>query len=786
MKRIFRLISKWYKSLINFIKPNNNEIKGASHGLWIITILLWTLTIIFSLLQANDIYVAVLLIALLGLSVLSSRLASFVIKKVHFIPQNYKLTLFAVIPLLIIAFAFSYLLAISIIIVASIIGASAIGLRSENFKKFSLGQKIFRISGMVIGVVSIAIAIILYSVDGFDSEVIVNAALKSNNSIQLTSDNPGRFGNYDVEVLYYGSGQDKHRSEFADEVDIKTDSIDGTPFIDNWSGFSGWYRTNYWGFDEKALPLNARVWYPKGKGKFPLVLVVHGNHYMQDYSDPGYDYLGELIASRGFILASIDENFINSSWSDFIDGLKTENDARAWLLLEHLKLWHQWNKDTTNVFYNMVDTNNIALIGHSRGGEAVAHAACFNKLPYYPDDADIKFDYNFNIRSIVAIAPCDGQYKPASNKTNLENIDYFVLHGAQDSDVRSFMGSQQYERVKFTDNEYHFKTGIYIYGANHGQFNTTWGRNDVGLYFNRLYNLRPLMTEEEQRNVAKTYISAFLETTLKKNYSYIPMFMDYRTAKDWLPETIYLNQFQDSNSEFICTFDEDINLVTSTNNNATTTGENLTVWKEKLVNLKWGNKGTRALYLGWNSVKDSTKLASYTLDIKNNEIETDSTYSLIFSMADADEDSNPKSHGKWLVKNKDNTENTKEENDLKKEENEDEVIENEIDKVKGKDPINFTIFMEDILGHKIKFPLSSFSYLQPKLKVMLMKTDFINNKKQSENIFQLFKFPFKKLRDKKIDFDFNNIQRISFIFNKTKEGVVIIDNIGFMKEIASN
>jgi len=64
------------------------------------------------------------------------------------------------------------------------------------------------------------------------------------------------------------------------------------------------------------------------------VLVVHGNHSTEDCSDPGYDYLGELLASRGIILASVDENFINGTFSARVDltadrpGLKEQKDAR--------------------------------------------------------------------------------------------------------------------------------------------------------------------------------------------------------------------------------------------------------------------------------------------------------------------------------------------------------------------------------------------------------------------------------------------------------------------------
>ena len=40
----------------------------------------------------------------------------------------------------------------------------------------------------------------------------------------------------------------------------------------------------------------------------------------------------------------------------------------------------------SNRFHGKVDLDRIALIGHSRGGEAVAIAALFNRLPFYPDD----------------------------------------------------------------------------------------------------------------------------------------------------------------------------------------------------------------------------------------------------------------------------------------------------------------------------------------------------------------------------------------------------------------
>ena len=277
--------------------------------------------------------------------------------------------------------------------------------------------------------------------------------------------------------MFYGSGTDRHRPEYAENVDLTTDPVDASAFLTNLNGFKAWARRQYWGFEPKNFPLNARVWYPKGEGPFPLVLIVHGNHKMEEFSDPGYAYLGELLASRGFILASIDENFLNGSWAGDIGG---ENNVRGWLLLKHLQLWRTWNEQEENPFHDKVDLSHIALIGHSRGGEAIVHAAAFNRLLYYPDNAKISFDFGFAIKTLIAIAPIDGQYEPVGLPTPIENVNYLVLQGSHDSDVDFFAGARTYRRVKFTDRNYWMKTALYIHRANHGQFNTVWGRYDAG------------------------------------------------------------------------------------------------------------------------------------------------------------------------------------------------------------------------------------------------------------------------------------------------------------------
>src|SRR5678810_1311370 len=146
----------------------------------------------------------------------------------------------------------------------------------------------------------------------------------------ITAPNPGQAGTYPVRTLVYGSGTDKHRAAFRDSVALKTKTVDGSTMVSAPPEIAK-DRAKYWGFDFKKLPINGRVWYPQGDGPFPLVLIVHGNHDMKDFSDPGYGYLGQHLASRGFILVSVDENFLNGN-------MRNENDGRAWMPVSYTHL----------------------------------------------------------------------------------------------------------------------------------------------------------------------------------------------------------------------------------------------------------------------------------------------------------------------------------------------------------------------------------------------------------------------------------------------------------------
>jgi len=802
MKKFFKKIGLWIKAKLNLIKPGAFAIKGAAIGLLVLSLIVFVIEVVGMSVNWKDSWILVFALLILVAVTLIAFLSVKLIKLIFEIPRIYKLALISCAILLSLVRLNDERFAIFLVLVFSLFGAGIAMFWKGHFKKLTTPKKIISVLGGLVGVAGIGILIYFGSIRGLEMEEQINAAKLTQDRIDpISAASPGENGSFAITTFTYGSGKDIRREEFAEGAKYITESVDGRAFLDNWKKLGGWWRKWYWGFGAKELPLNARVWMPEGKGPFPLVLVVHGNHSMQDFSDPGYDYLGEFLASRGMILASVDENFINASWTDLFGRLEKENDARGWLLLEHLRVWESWNKDASHPLFGKADMDKIALMGHSRGGEAVGHAAMLNALDYYPDDASIKLGYHFNIKGIVAIAPVDGQYKPGGSGTKFENVDYLTFHGAQDADVTSFAGAMQYERIKFTDSTYHFKSSVYISGANHGQFNTSWGDNDHGVTFKGILNLGQLMPAEAQQQVAKVYIGAFLEASLNNRSEYLPLFTDSRKGKEWLPESIYLTQFEDSNSKFWADYEEDFEVKTISGGGQVE-ANNLSVWREGEIDMEYGKKGSRAVYLGWNYEKLNEEvdtlwkagakpilpdsiLASYTIRLDSTSFRADSTSVLVFSLAESTESANPKSEGKWKNNNV-NEVNNSNKNELANntETENEEAISEEEEKEKTPDaPLDFNITLTDSNGEQISFLLSEFSYLQRQIKSRVLKIDFLEDKDHSENIFQTFFFDLEKLNVLNEKFQPTSLFEIRFDFDQNERGVIIIDKIGYMKNL---
>lgn len=591
----------------------------------------------------------------------------------------------------------------------------------------------------------------------------------------LDADHPALPGPYRVSRLYYGSGTDRRRPEYRDSVSIVTESVDASKLVS--LGQSAKERNGYWGFTPKEFPINGRAWYPEGEGPFPLVLIVHGNHDMKDFSDPGYGYLGELLASRGYVFASVDMNFING-------GIRNENDGRGWFLLKHIDAFKEFAADETTPFHGKIDFDRIALIGHSRGGEAVGHAAAFNRLSRYPDDASLEFDFNHGIRAIIAIAPVDGQYLPTGRFVPVENVNYMVFHGSHDGDVTSFHGLRLYNRLQFTDGGDYFKTAIYMYRANHGQWNTVWGNKDNGPRSARRLDLRGLIDGEAQREFGEIYISAFLETTLRDKPDYMPMFRDHRTIGGWLPETMYITQFESSGFRPLATFEEDIDVTSGTAHGVTLRGDSLGVWREELLDLRSRNRPTtsssqdnNALWLGWNNrvAGDAEAVgtpASYAIALPDglgSEWGLSAASHLDLQLATVEGRPGPRKPGD------DGAEaGAAAAAEGAPEDGRDDVRDED------EEPVDLSVVVKDANGESAHVRLSDYGPIRRPLEtVVRRRNDAESFDNQWELVLQSFSIPLADLVEVNPSFDPARPREIRLVFDRTTAGTVVVDDIGF-------
>ncbi|GHG77679.1 hypothetical protein GCM10010919_33480 [Alishewanella longhuensis] len=544
-------------------------------------------------------------------------------------------------------------------------------------------------------------------------------------------------GPFDFRTFTYGSGSDRRRVEFAEQADFITDSVDGSLLLDNWHGITSWMRKLYWGIDVTELPVQGRIWQPITEQKTPLVLMVHGNHTMEHFSDEGYAYLGEHLASLGYIVVSVDQNFLNLTSAEGYFGfskfrLRDENDARAWLLLKHLEQWRQWQASSTTDWFKNVDLDNIILIGHSRGGEGVFIAALFNRLDYYPDNANLKFDFNFNIRGIVSIAPSDGQYEPRGSLVELDAINYLTIQGSADADAMVFMGASAYARVNMDSEDFYFKSSIMINSANHGQFNSDWGDCDLQPYICLLAGQQvPVMAATEQERISKFFVSRFAETVTKSDRPYLNYFQHAQTAATFFPGHYFISNYLDSNSLIIANFENDANL--SSGNAAKISAQGFTQWQElKLKHhpgWQWTNLNTHAVKLAWEQ-----NPASFTLTMDASIIHNDKTC-FAFSVSNA------------------------------LDENSSETI------------TNFSLQVSDHDGRTAQVELQKYYQLYP----LLTRKPKLSEKAFIEPTFQSVQIPLQDFAVANVELDLTHVHSLSFVFDKTSKGKIYLDDINLTK-----
>lgn len=545
-----------------------------------------------------------------------------------------------------------------------------------------------------------------------------------------------KMGDLTVSVIEYGAEKKRIKpSKKKGLTYIDSETMDLTPYVDGYDGLDAKYRELYQGYTIKNVPLAGRIWYPEEERNCPVLFIIHGNHNFTTQSYLGYDYLAKYLASYGYVAVSVDENFCNGG---ILGNLKEENDGRAVLLLENIKKVLEYSRKKDNPLYGKIDETKIALAGHSRGGEAVSIAAYFNKLDHYPEDGNIEFDYHFRIQSVIAIAPSVDQYQPTDRSVELEDVNYLLLQGANDQDVAVFMGEKQYNNLTFSKKGDYFKSYLYIAGANHGQFNTTWGKYDLSFPYSEVLNVENFLSQKEQQNILKIFSKEFLDVTLFGKKEHKDLFYGVHKYEQALPKTVYIQGYSDSTNEVICDFEEDSLLTTATLEGATIEVHQMDEWTEKLSRFSNStyqmNKDDYAISLKWND----TYRSNVTIFMNNYDVADKKLSFDIVDMYNADV-----KQEKFQV-------------------------------------LDCRIIMQDASGYEINTRLSKHCSVYPPLPVRLSKLQYLLEKNEYKHQFQTVLIPVSEFEGHE-KFDFKKVVKIQFLFDSDDTGNVRLDDISFTK-----
>jgi hypothetical protein len=316
------------------------------------------------------------------------------------------------------------------------------------------------------------------------------------------------------------------------------------------------------------------------------------------------------------------------------------------------------------------------------------------------------------------------------------------LQGSHDGDLRSFTGARCYHRVAFADDHYWMKAALYIYRADHGQFNTVWGSCDLRPPLGYLLNRRPLLRGAEQRAITQVYVAAFLEATLHGKDEYVPLFHDHHCAAPWLPDTVYFSQFADSGFRMIADFEEATDPTQTSIPGGSQQGEYLRVWQRRpMVGRDGEPLGNHVVALGWERSQE-TEIPSYTITLP--EIPPVMTYldermCLSFCLADTGEP------------------------------NEDTQ------------PIDLTIELAASDGNTARLPLSHVTLLQPALKVTFTKWPYWEHcryRSPMEPVLQTFEIPLVDFLKANPRFDLGFLRQIRFRFDRTRAATILLDDVG--------
>lgn len=280
------------------------------------------------------------------------------------------------------------------------------------------------------------------------------------------------------------------------------EAVKGTGYVSSLKAFK-FIRPNPADTSKIQLLRRLRIVYPAvagspdkvaGKGVLPVVVLVHGNHNVlkkngtEIFNHQGYHYLQEVLAQNNIVSISVDTNIAN-----IFDSLTI---MRAEMILGALDALSAMNDNKASPLHKRLDFKKVMLFGHSRGGDAVIHAAILNAARTPPKQ-------KYGIQAVCSLSPSD--YTGTLESSQVLSLDatitpfLSVIYGALDGDMAGYEGAKAFGGTGFRhyDRASCNKSMIFIDRCNHNRFNREWTEDDDGMVPEDLPKLLP-RTDHEQ------------------------------------------------------------------------------------------------------------------------------------------------------------------------------------------------------------------------------------------------------------------------------------------------
>lgn len=270
----------------------------------------------------------------------------------------------------------------------------------------------------------------------------------------------------------------------------------------------------------ELLELRGTVAAPTSPGRYPLALVIHGSHTVcptppdqeeepfscpqavQQRNDPGFAYMLEALAERGFIALAPDVNMAFRSAFDGEDNV-LENPRVQLIVerqLEALRTRHAAFALAEGV---EADLTQRYLIGHSRGGMAA-----------YGLGQAWAHDPALQVGGLLLLAPTleTPLFEPVPFTTApVLDLPLVVVLPSCDGDVAGLEGAHYLEGARIDPQRQHLALSILLPGANHNFFNDSLTTDDSRSAFALCDPATPRMSRADQRGFLEAFAPDLFE-----------------------------------------------------------------------------------------------------------------------------------------------------------------------------------------------------------------------------------------------------------------------------------